>query len=159
MPELARLFEKAGCTGVRTYIASGNVVFRAGTPLAKKIAGVIAADIEHKYGFDCPVIVRGVKAMQTIAHGNPYLRAGHDPKWLHVVFLAHTPAQAAVASLDPARSPGDEYVVKGGEIYLYLPNGAARSKLTNQYFDSKLKTVSSGRNWNTVMTLLELMQG
>ena len=52
----------------------------------------------------------------------------------------------------------ESVVVKGGEIYLHLPNGAARSKLTNQYFDSTLKTVSSGRNWNTVTTLLEMMK-
>ena len=97
--------------------------------------------------------------MAQVAAGNPFLRRKCDPKWLHVVFLADTPAQAAVAALNPQRSPGDEFVVRGGEIYLHLPNGAARSKLTNQYFDSTLKTVSSGRNWNTVTTLLEMMQG
>jgi hypothetical protein len=35
----------------------------------------------------------------------------------------------------------------------------ARSKLTNAYFDSKLKTTSTGRNWRTVIKLLELMNG
>jgi uncharacterized protein (DUF1697 family) len=159
MKDLAAMFDAAGCGDVRTYIQSGNVVFRAGAPLAKKVPAVIAAAIARKFGFDAPVILRSTKEMLAIARGNPYLRAGHDIRWLHVVFLADTPARAAITALDPNRSPGDEFTVKGREIYLHLPNGAGRSKLTNQYFDSKLKTISSGRNWNTVITLLEWLQG
>jgi len=34
-----------------------------------------------------------------------------------------------------------------------------RTKLTNQYFDSKLRTTSTGRNWRTVTKLFELMRG
>jgi len=159
MPELAALFLKAGCTDARTYIASGNVVFGANAALARKIPDLIHAEIKRRYRFDSPILVRSRDEMTAIAAGNPFLKKKCDPKWLHVVFLADTPAKAAVAALDPGRSPGDEFVVKGGEIYLHLPNGAARSKLTNQYFDSTLKTVSSGRNWNTVTTLLAMMQG
>jgi uncharacterized protein (DUF1697 family) len=45
--------------------------------------------------------------------------------------------------------------VHGREIYLYLPNGMGRSKLTNTYFDSKLATTSTARNWRTTLKLLE----
>jgi uncharacterized protein (DUF1697 family) len=38
-----------------------------------------------------------------------------------------------------------------------FPNGLARSKLTNNYFDSKLSTTSTARNWRTVLKLFELM--
>jgi len=78
-----------------------------------------------------------------------------DP--LNVYFLADMPDPAAVKSLDPERSPGDTFVVKGREVFLHLPNGMARTKLTNAYFDSKLKTVSTARNWKTVGKLVELM--
>ncbi|HKW12911.1 MAG TPA: DUF1697 domain-containing protein [Candidatus Krumholzibacteria bacterium] len=159
MPELAGLFLKAGCTDARTYIASGNVVFGANAALAKKIPDLINAEIKRKYRFDSPVLIRSVDEMTAIAADNPFLKKKCDPKCLHVVFLADTPAGASVAALDPRRSPGDEFVVKGGEIYLHLPHGAAKTKLTNQYFDATLKTVSSGRNWNTVTTLLAMMQG
>ncbi len=49
--------------------------------------------------------------------------------------------------------------MSGREVYLQLPNGVANSKLTNNYFDSKLATTSTGRNWRTVTKLLELMGG
>jgi uncharacterized protein (DUF1697 family) len=43
------------------------------------------------------------------------------------------------------------------EIYLRLANGAGRTKLTNAYFDAKLATTSTARNWRTVLALTRLM--
>jgi uncharacterized protein (DUF1697 family) len=63
-----------------------------------------------------------------------------------------------VKGLDARRSPPDELAVVGRDVYLKLPNGVARSKLTNAYFDSKLDTVSTLRNWRTVLTLLEMAE-
>ncbi len=74
------------------------------------------------------------------------------------MFLAAEPDTKAIGKLDPARSPGDEFRVVGSEIYLYLPNGAGNSKLTNAYFDSKLSTIGTSRNWATVLKLLEMTQ-
>ena len=64
-----------------------------------------------------------------------------------------------VEKLDPDRSPPDAFHVRGQEVYLHLPNGVANSKLTNAYFDSKLATTSTSRNWRTVTKLLDLMEG
>jgi uncharacterized protein (DUF1697 family) len=72
------------------------------------------------------------------------------------MFLADEPEKRAVAVLDRDRSPPDEFVVRGKDIYLSCPNGVARTKLTNAWFDRKLVTVSTGRNWRTVLKLHEL---
>jgi hypothetical protein len=63
----------------------------------------------------------------------------------HVGFLRDHPSKSQVAALDSDRSPPDEFVVRGGEIYLRLPNGVARNKLTSPYFDSRLKTITTAR--------------
>jgi uncharacterized protein (DUF1697 family) len=76
---------------------------------------------------------------------------------LHVAFLAATPGPSKIAALDPNRSPPDEFAVHGREIYLRLPNGVARTKLTNAHFDSKLGTTSTLRNWRTVVKLVDLI--
>jgi uncharacterized protein (DUF1697 family) len=88
-----------------------------------------------------------------------FFKAGVAEKELYVLFLADLPALRCIQDLDPDRSPPDAFKVRGREIYLRLPNGAARTKLTNQYFDSKLRTVSTARNWRTVTKLFELMEG
>ena len=158
MKELAKLFEAAGCSGVRTYIQSGNVVFSASDAAARGLGPEISIRIEKKFGLRVPVVVRSLKEMKKVAASHPHVKKGVDHKWVHVCFLLDKPDVNSIASLDPARSPGDEYVVIGSEIYMHLPNGAGNSKLTNAYFDSKLKTVSTARNWNTVCTVLAMME-
>jgi uncharacterized protein (DUF1697 family) len=91
-----------------------------------------------------------------VVRGNPFLKAGAAEELLHVSFLADRPSTDLVAALDSTRSAPDEFAVVGREIYMKLVTGAAKTKLTNAYFDSKLKTVSTMRNWRTVLKLAEM---
>lgn len=160
MPALAAIFADVGCEDVRTYIASGNVVYRAGAKLAARIPDLVAEAIAEGYGFDCPVVTRRVVEIDAVVEGNPFAdEAAADPKAVHVAFLRDRPAKAKVAALDPDRSPPDSFVVRGAEVYLHLPNGAARSRLTSAWLDSRLATVSTARNWRTVLKLRELLRG
>jgi uncharacterized protein (DUF1697 family) len=156
MRDLVAMFERAGCAEVRHYIQSGNVVFRAAGALAARISRVIADDIEGTFRLSVPVVVRSGKELGAAAKGNPHIAGGADPAACHVMFLADAPSKKQCAALDPARSPGDSFVVKGREVYLLCPNGVARTKLTNAYFDSALGTTSTGRNWKTVLKLAEM---
>jgi len=157
MQDLARMFVGAGCQKVRTYIQSGNVIFDAPAGVAK-LADVVSANIEKRFGYRIPVILRTSQQVRRIVGANPFLKTAGDAKALHVYFLAQTPEARAIADLDPARSAPDTFHVLGQEIFLHLPNGMGRSKLTNAYFDAKLSTVSTARNWATVLKLAEMMQ-
>jgi uncharacterized protein (DUF1697 family) len=87
------------------------------------------------------------------------LKAGADPNELHVGFLAAEPTKDRISLLDPKRSPPDEFVVRGREVYFRFPQGVGQSKLTVTYFDSKLATTITLRNWRTLHALLELCAG
>ncbi len=150
------MFADAGCTDARTYIQSGNVIFQAPRNAAG-IADKITAAIEKRFGFRIPVILRTSEQLLQTIRDNPFLARGVEAKWLHVYFLAGPPKAGAIASLDPSRSAPDAFHVLGQEIYLHLPNGMARSKLTNAYFDSKLSTTCTARNWATVLKLSEML--
>jgi uncharacterized protein (DUF1697 family) len=156
MRDLVPLFETAGCADVRHYIQSGNIVFRAESSLAARIAQVVATGIERGFRLRVPIVVRSGKELAAVARGNPFLAAGVEPAACHVLFLADAPTRKQAAALDPERSPPDSFVVKGREVYLSCPNGVARTKLTNAYFDSVLATTSTGRNWKTVLKLTEM---
>ncbi len=156
MKDLVAIFSEAGCGDVQTYIQSGNVVFRATEARASRIPAAIATAVSDRLGFRAPVVMRTAGELRAIARGNPFLRAGADAEGLHVMFLADRPSPGKVATLDPKRSPPDEFEVRGREIYLRCPNGAARTKLTNAYFDTKLSTTSTMRNWRTVLKLVEM---
>ncbi len=153
MRDLAAMFGAAGCENVRTYIQSGNVVFRTSPALADGLSARMTAAIAASHGFQIPVVMRTASEFDRIIRGNPFLAAGADPTKLHVGFLAETPDPARVATLDPDRSPPDAFEVRGNEVYLHFPAGVARSKLTNDYFDRMLGTVCTIRNWRTVCRL------
>lgn len=156
MADLAAMFTKIGCGGVATYIQSGNVVFHADTALSARVPKAISKAITERFGFEAPVVIRTAEEIAMASRENPFLAAGVDPEKLHIGFLADLPAEASVASLDPNRCPPDEFVVRGKDIFFHFPNGVARTKLTNAYFDSRLSTITTVRNWKTLLALVEM---
>jgi len=153
---LADVFTSVGCADVQVYIQSGNVVFLATERLAPQVAAHVYEEIATKFGLHVPVVTRTALEFQRAARANPFLQKGADPATLHVAFLDEMPTASRVSALDPLRSPPDEFIARGREIYLRLPNGAGRTKLTNAYFDSKLAATSTVRNWKTVLKLVEM---
>ena len=159
MAALSAMFERAGCTDVRTYIQSGNVVFGATPEVAAQVGAQVSAAIAKQLGLRVPLVLRSAKELRAVATNNPFLREREEQKRLHVVFLERPPTASARAALDPERSPPDRFVAKGRELYLCCPNGMARTKLTSDYLDRTLGTVGTVRNWNTVLALCELADG
>ena len=158
MKQLVEVFVDAGCSDVRTYIQSGNVVFSLGPALAESISARLATAIAERFGYEIPVLLRTAEQLRDVIRGNPFLEAAIPEDELHVLFLSGLPDPTRVDVLDPDRSRPDAFAVRGQEVYLWLPNGVARTRLTNDYFDSKLATISTGRNWRTVAKLFELMK-
>lgn len=159
MSELARLFEHAGCASVRTYIQSGNVVFSAAPSTALSARESVAATVSARIGTDIPIVLRSVGDLARVVGENPFLGESQDHRALHVGFLSGQPLPERVSSLDPDRSPPDEFVVRGREIYLRLPNGMARTRLTVSYLERVLATPATFRNWRTVVNLLKMATG
>ncbi len=157
MESLRALFAEAGANSVESLIQSGNVVFTATDGSAPQILADVGARMMQEFGFAALMVLRDAKAWESLIDGNPYLRTGADPDTLHALCLSETPSREALARLDPRRSPGDEFEARGRDIYLRLPSGVARTKLTNAWFDSKLGVTSTLRNWRTVLKLGELV--
>jgi len=155
MRDLADMFATAGCENVRTFIQSGNVIFTASRKVSARLAAVVAEGISERFGYRTPVILRTLQELREVVSNNPFPQGEER---LHVMFLKERPSAERVAALDPKRSAPDAFIVRGADVYLHLPNGAGVSRLTNAWFDSKLTTVSTLRNWRTVTKLLALME-
>jgi uncharacterized protein (DUF1697 family) len=154
MKDLAAMFVGAGCGDVATYIQSGNVVFSAVDKVVAGLSGMIAKQVEERFGMRVPIVLRSAAEIGAVIRRNPFLKA---EEMLHVCFLADQPGKDLVEGLDAGRSAPDVFAVVGREIYMQLANGVSGTKLTNAYFDSKLKTVSTMRNWRTVLKLAEML--
>jgi uncharacterized protein (DUF1697 family) len=159
MKDLVASFVAIGCTDVRTFIQSGNVVFCAPHSVLKSVPALISKQIEKRFGYNIPVLIRTAQEVGEVIQGNPFPKDHPHAHSLHVFFLADAPAAPRVTALDPNRSPGDSYIVRGREIYAIFPNGVGSSKLTNSYFDVQLSTTSTARNWRTIHKLFDLLNG
>ena len=156
MADLRAALENLGFTNVRTYLQSGNAVFGAEPAEPSPLAARIVDALEHKTGEHVDVLVQTAEEMADAAGCNPFASVpgkGIDPKHLHVVFLFDEPSRAQLASLDPPAAQGEQVAPVGRLVYLHLPNGAGRTKLTTAYFERALDTRATARNWNTVTAL------
>ena len=106
-------------------------------------------------------MIRSAAELAAVAATNPFLdeEPDRDAKTLHVAFLSARPTAAAVAKLDPDRSPPDAFAVHGREVYLSYPDGSGRSRLTLDYLEKTLGVTGTARNWRTVQRLATLLEG
>ena len=151
MAELRARLETAGYEGVRTYIASGNVLLdgpRSKTAVARKLERLIA----DEFGVSTTAIVRTPRALAKTVDSHPF----GDASETHVVFLAAKPKAAAVARLEVAVGGADHAVLAGHEVYLRLPRGVHGSRLSVARLESLLEVPATLRNWRTVVAVAEL---
>ena len=161
MADLKALYESLAFTNVTTYIQSGNVVFKRNAGLSiEEMQEQIETAIRVKYGFGVPVILRTVDEWQKVIAGNPFLiNKELNVEKLHVTFLNKTPEEDAVNTIQKYSFPPDEFIIANKEVYLHVPGGYWETKLSNKFFESKLKVSATTRNWKTVNNLFEIATG
>jgi uncharacterized protein (DUF1697 family) len=161
MADLRALVAAAGGGDVQTYIQSGNAVFTSRRS-ASAVARALEAGIEEALGNRVPVVMRSREELEAVLGANPFLSPGQDIASLHVTFLNEAPNPAAVVAAISARSKAtdpDAFEVVGREVFLRCPHGYGNTKLTNAFFEKKLGSEATTRNWKTVTTLVEMARG
>ncbi|MCX6249092.1 MAG: DUF1697 domain-containing protein [Bacteroidetes bacterium] len=158
MADLKELYASLGFTEVTTYIQSGNVIFKTSGDLsAGDLCNKIEKAIEGRYKFQVPVIIRNAGEINAILSSNPFLaEKGIDPERLHVTFLGKDPQPSELSAILKFDYPPDRFAIIGKEVYLYCPGGYGNTKLSNSFFENKLKVTATTRNWKTVGKLAEL---
>ena len=146
MADLRAMCEALGFQDVRTYIASGNVVFRTGLSEAKAKAALEAA-LRDYAGKPVGAVLRTAQDMAVALAANPFADAA--PNRAVLIFLdAPPPADA----LDAVKLRKDEQIALGArEIYVHYGAGMADSKLV-----IPAAKVGTARNLNTVAKLIEM---
>jgi uncharacterized protein (DUF1697 family) len=156
MKSLSLILESAGYEQVRTYIQSGNVVFKGNVNCVDQFGEKIGRAIEKEHGF-CPAI-RLITAdeLRAAIASNPYPQAASEPKSLHLFFLERPLQEELISDVSRLLSETESLTVVGSLLYLYAPDGVARSRFANRV-DKVLQMKTTARNWRTVMKLEELV--
>lgn len=153
MKTLRQLLEEAGFSDVRTYIQSGNCVFRSEIAERRRIAETVSGLVDREFGFRPTAFVLTPDELDDALAANPF--PTDEPKAVHLQFLGGPPAKADLDGLRAVAQPGEDFALIGGVFYLYLPHGAGRSPVA-QKLGQFLKTEMTGRNIASVRKIAEM---
>lgn len=146
MAELKAMCEAVGFRSVRTYIASGNVIFHS-SKIEPQVKAILESRLASCAGKPVGVMVRTSTEMAAVLAGNPFKKMPGNKTiaW----FLDCAPAKDALASI--SNRSKEQLRLGAREIYAYFPDGMGRSKL-------RIPAAKNGtaRNMNTIAKLAEM---
>jgi uncharacterized protein (DUF1697 family) len=149
MQDLCALCTKAGFADAKTYIQTGNVVFKSALA-GDKVRAALERALAAHMGKPVDVIVRDAPELRRVLEANPF--AKEDPAKVIVLFCATPVAKDVIKDVV---APGGEKVVAGRqEVYIHYPEGMGRSKLKLP----KSIGVATARNINTVARLVSMAE-
>ena len=160
MADLKHMFEAMGMCDVKTYIQSGNVIFKSNEeeePLRNKIE----YEIGKSFRFSVSVILRTVAELEWIIRNCPFsaeaiaeAESSSEGESLYVSLLIHAPSQEKIEYMNAYTSESDDYRIEGREMFLLFRHSIGKSKLANNL--SKLDVPATVRNWKTISKLVVL---
>ena len=154
MARLRDLCADAGLADVRTYIASGNLVFRSSHGSSSEVEDLIADVVEREHGFRISVVVRSAAELEKSMAQAP----DDDVDHRHMAFLTQQPSPDAVAAATAAMVPPARLDVVGRDAHLLLPGGMASDWIRSPGLERLLGVGATVRNRRTVAKVLSMAQ-
>jgi len=159
MEKLRELCKGLGCEQVKTFIQSGNVVFKAAKCDPASLSAKIEKKVAAEFGFPVAVVTRTAEELGKVIEGNPFMKECRaEPAKVHVAFLSEAPATETLNALRTKTSNDEQARCAGREVYLYYRNGMGKAKMTGAVIERVLGVKATARNWNTVTNLYEMAQ-
>jgi uncharacterized protein (DUF1697 family) len=159
MDDLRALCESLKFEDPRTYVQSGNVIFRTKEKSSPALAKKIQDAIERKFGFRPAVIVRTTDELRRAIAATPFAATRNlEPGKILVTFLGDEPGPGVNATLRGLKDYPEEIHLKGRELYIYFPDGAGKSKLPWSKVEKLVQTTGTARNWNSVTKMLAMAE-
>jgi uncharacterized protein (DUF1697 family) len=156
MADLKILLTALGLRDVKTYLQSGNVVFRTAEADRAALIRKIEDAIRKKSAMEVKIILRTTDELRKVIAANPLSPEDRNPSALVVAFLAGPIAEKDKAALTSLKTASEELHFGDKEIYMYFPENMARSKLAAALTEKKVGVNVTARNWNTVNALLTI---
>ena len=154
MKDLTRVMLAAGLSDVKTYIASGNVLFRS--DLSEAALDTLIGDLdEQNFGFSPSIFVITLSHVEKVLVENPFRDHEHKGKAQHVFFFKAPPSKVDRELLDSLKADSEAYEINDELLYLYAPEGIGRSKMVEK-IGRAIKADMTARNLNTVEALRDM---
>ena len=157
MADLCEAFADAGCRNVRSYIASGNILFESGVSNDVALVRKIRRAIADRVAMEPAIMLRTLKDLEALVARDPFRKLRHDrTAKFYVAFLAETPSTSVRFPLTHEKEALDVIGVRGREAFIVSspkPNGFYG--FPNNFLEQSLGAVGTTRNWSTVSKVVE----
>ena len=154
MDRLKELFEELGFDDVRTFIASGNVIFRTKSSKPEALTKKIETLLNQSLGYEVPTILRTVAELNAIVSVEPFAQdIASDSDDLYVILLARSATPEAVGLLNALRTDDDEFFVDNKEVYWLRRKPVSESRIPVKAFNKALTQPGTSRNMTTLRKL------
>lgn len=158
MAELRSQLENSGLKDVKTYIQSGNIIFKNEELSLEKINLKMNSLLKDIYGWDIPCISLTINMLQELINENPFPGLAEQTKNMPYVCI---PQRALTDSdfknLAQLEFDGEHFIATKNAIYLYNKVPSHKSKMSNNVFEKALEISCTTRNWRTLNKLISLM--
>jgi uncharacterized protein (DUF1697 family) len=158
MIELNKLFELMIFTDIKTYIQSGNILFKADEKDKLKVANKIEKVLFEKYKSEIKVLILKLSEIENIVKKIPKGFAEEIEKYKYDIVFLIEPLTTKEVLKELAKREGSDEIYEGKKVF-YLKR--LIKNLTGSYFTKIMKTPMwknvTVRNWNTTKKLYELM--
>jgi uncharacterized protein (DUF1697 family) len=157
MVELKELFESLGFENVKTFIASGNVIFESDEESKKLLVEKIEIEIKKRFGFHSEVVLRTSGELNEIINKNPFSTIPLDKNTiLYVGFLYGQMDSTSIQTIEKLNNDVDTFKVLDHEIYALRRKDKGESILNTNVLNKYIKIPMTMRNWNTVLKITSL---
>jgi len=143
----------AGFKDVKTYIQSGNVVLKSDLD-REELEDRVGEVIKEKIGPELAIVVRTAVELQQMLDGNPF--PNYDIKRVFFTMFKTYPTKELIDMVTDIAYNEEELVISDLAAYLYIPGSAARSVLSTNYLERKLKVSMTARNFNTMTRMIQM---
>lgn len=156
MDDLRQSFAELGLENIRTYIQSGNVIFQDEDSDVQNLAKIIQKKIFDKFHLEVPVLVKEITELKEIINNNPFASRKDTINHSHITFLSSKPLNEDIDKISDVEFFPDEFIIIEKIIYVFCPDKYGKTRLTNNFFESKLKVSATTRSLKTINKLVNL---
>ncbi|MGJ8664898.1 MAG: DUF1697 domain-containing protein [Patiriisocius sp.] len=143
-----------GFTNPKIYLHTGNWIFTSEAK-SEVVAKQIETAITSKYGWEVPVLVFKASEISNIFNACPFSEEVKEKSYF--TLLDSNPNKENIKVLSQYSYPNEAFFMGERCVYYYPIHGAGKAKMSNNFFENKLKVTATSRNYKTMNAIVKMM--
>lgn len=156
MTELAKMFTDLKFKNVKTYIASGNVLFDSNEKDSSKLEPKIEKEIMKTFGFDVVVFIRTKEELEKIVKLNPFAKIKIEKPKFYVLFMKEKFSKLKLPLLSEKYAVEIISALDNNLFCVARPDVVGSGGGANLFIEKEHKIPATTRNWNTIIKIMNL---